>query len=101
MISDLASFIAESVEKGGTPEEIARRACQEFQRKYGGLERYIPAVDRKWREQAIVEDVKKMKDRNEVAKKHGVHVSTVSRAVTRANQRGQHATGFGSDEWVL
>lgn len=93
------------VAAGIDPDHAASEAeavCRRLRHEWGGGEYYIPSVDKADDDRRIAEDVARLKDRQRVARLHGVHESTVSRAVTRHNRRKRNpSTGFGDSDWVL
>lgn len=102
-MSDLVDTIHEKVYRlllrhgldDGSAGDEASRLCLEIQRAYGGFEHYVSSPDRRNRRAAIREEVAGGKDRREVARKFGVSMSTVSRAVR--DDMGE----FGGPDWEL
>ena len=98
MLDALAEHIAEAVSQGGTPDEIAARACQMLRNSHGGRRHYVPSAGTDARDEQIVEARKAGATVREIAADVGCHPSTVSRVITRKNRS---STGFGTRDWVL
>lgn len=97
----IAALVAAGVDKRRAVLD-ARARCTVIRQRWGGDKQYVPAPDKAELDRLIAEDVKRIGDRKEVARRHGVHLRTVSRAVTRHYKRKtRQSSGFGSDEWVL
>lgn len=86
------------VEDGRAGDE-AMQLCDRIRQGLGGDRYYIPTPgqDRRARNAAIREELAAGKTTREVARRHGVHPSTVSRAA-RADQEDE---GFGGPDWTL
>lgn len=94
-------FYSLALECGAEPTVAAACAdarTRKLQREFGGLQQYLPALPRDYRQRDILEDLQKGLPRAAVAAKHDVSLSTVKR-VKRQARTGD--LGFGRDEWVI
>ena len=98
MLEALAEYIQDAIRQGGTPEEIAARACMELRRHFGAERHYIPAPGTEARDARIMEARKAGSTVREIAKDVDCSIATVSRVITKKNRQN---TGFGSSDWVL
>jgi DNA-binding NarL/FixJ family response regulator len=98
LLSALLEHICRAVLAGGAPEEIAERVCLDLRRTHGGERYYIPAMGGADLEARILQARRAGAKVRQIAADLGVHPSTVSRTVTRANRQ---QTGLGTPDWCL
>lgn len=80
----------------GAAGDAAMMLCDRFRRDFGGERHYVPRSDKARRDRAIKAELAAGRKGAEVAERHGVHPSTVSRVA-----RTEDEDGFGSSDWNL
>lgn len=76
---------------------IARAICERLQRDYGTATIYVPARSREARDRAILVGLAAGEPASEIARRVGVHQSTV----LRVRQRHQQRRSIAPDGWEL
>lgn len=75
--------------------------CEVLRETAGGRRHYIPAPDRRPRNQSIAAAIQSGDDPGTVAERHGVSVKTVTRAARRTQEDHDNNNNFGNSDWNL
>lgn len=99
----LISRITIAMQRAGVDAGLARSIADEvdhdIRSRFGSQEHYIPAPDRRKRNQRIIDCWKSGMKTTDIAATVGVHQSTVSRIIT--SHLNKQTAGFGRDGWNL
>ena len=74
--------------------------CENLQRRFGGRDHYVPAIDKHARNARIAAELAAGREPAEIAKQYGMHPKTVEK-IRRRTTTAIERLGFGSDDWVL
>lgn len=83
-----------------TALQEAGSLVEDLQRRFGGRDHYLPAVDKATRNARIAAELAAGHDPQQVADRHGVSKKTLAR-VARRTRGDDDGGGFGSPEWNL
>lgn len=83
--------------------EIIEVVDGDIRREFGGSELYVPVIDKGRRNAAILSDWRSKVEKDQIARDHGVSVSTVNRVISAYLNRHRRsaAVGFGRADWNL